>query len=107
MSTTPSIKLTYFDIEGKGEPVRLALILAGVPFEDVRIKFPEWPELKPKTPSGKLPVLQIDNGPMKTQSVAMARLIGSRYSKTLYPADKAYEVDEVIGYVIDRRECCL
>lgn len=81
----------------------MALILADVPFEDVRITFPEWAELKPKTPAGKLPVLQIDNGPMKTQSGAMMRSIASKYCKTLYPTDKVYEVEEAIGYVYNWR----
>ena len=36
MMTTPkNIKLTYFDIEGAAEPVRLALILSGTDFTDV------------------------------------------------------------------------
>ena len=95
--STPSIKLTYFDLEGRGECVRLALTLADVPFEDVRVKFPEWPELKQKTPSGKLPVIEVDNGPMKAQSGAMLRWIGTKFSKTLYPADRIFEVEEAIG----------
>ena len=37
-----SIKLTYFDIEGAAEKVRLALVIAGVPFEDDRIEFSKW-----------------------------------------------------------------
>eukprot|EP00529_Nitzschia_sp_RCC80_P039198 CAMPEP_0113493720 /NCGR_PEP_ID=MMETSP0014_2-20120614/28737_1 /TAXON_ID=2857 /ORGANISM="Nitzschia sp." /LENGTH=56 /DNA_ID=CAMNT_0000387591 /DNA_START=118 /DNA_END=285 /DNA_ORIENTATION=+ /assembly_acc=CAM_ASM_000159 len=55
--TTPDnkkIKLTYFDIEGAGEPVRLALVMSGAEFEDDRIKFPDWGALKPKTPYGQL-----------------------------------------------------
>ncbi len=40
------------DIEGVAEPIRLAFALADVEFEDDRINFSQWPELKPKTPHG-------------------------------------------------------
>lgn len=32
-TTTPKIKLTYFDIEGVAESIRLAFSLAGVEYE--------------------------------------------------------------------------
>ena len=31
-----TIALHYFDIQGPAEPARLALVVGGVPFEDVR-----------------------------------------------------------------------
>lgn len=34
-----TIKLTYFDIDGAAEQVRMALHLNGVAFEDVRVAF--------------------------------------------------------------------
>ena len=83
---------------------RLGFILAGVDFEDNRIKFPDWAELKPKTPNGKLPVLEIDGGPMKTQSMAMLRWAAAKYSDTLYPLndpDTIFAAEEVIGLLDD------
>ena len=100
-TTMPKIKLTYFDIEGAAEPVRLALALAGQEYEDERINFPDWAGLKPKMPHGQLPVMQIDGGDMKTQSGAMIRWVGHECSKTLYPLDKIYEVEEAVGVVGD------
>eukprot|EP00526_Cylindrotheca_closterium_P019859 CAMPEP_0113635392 /NCGR_PEP_ID=MMETSP0017_2-20120614/18451_1 /TAXON_ID=2856 /ORGANISM="Cylindrotheca closterium" /LENGTH=230 /DNA_ID=CAMNT_0000546175 /DNA_START=54 /DNA_END=746 /DNA_ORIENTATION=- /assembly_acc=CAM_ASM_000147 len=104
MSVPSKLKLTYFDIEGAAEPVRLAFTLAGIPFEDDRIKFPEWKELKPKTPYGKLPVLAID-GDMKTQSSAQLRYAASiDPTGTLYPKEKLYEIEECIGLIKDLQD---
>jgi glutathione S-transferase len=101
-STTPTIKLTYFDIAGRGEPVRLALALSKTPFEDERINFAQWGELKPKTPNGQLPLLTID-GEVKTQSMAMLRYIGATYSDTLYPREKLFDIEEALGLIEDLR----
>ena len=43
----PSYKLIYFNLRGKGETTRLAFTLAGIPFEDFRVSFEDWPALKP------------------------------------------------------------
>ena len=49
-------KLTYFDgAWSRGEECRLAVHVAGVDFEDRRIKREEWLDLKPETPFGSLP----------------------------------------------------
>jgi glutathione S-transferase len=93
----PKLKLTYFNIEGAAEKVRLALKLGGLAFEDERIEMSGWQALKPSTPYGQLPLLSIDDQPPVTQSFAMLRYIG-RLSN-LYPADpvEALAVDEVCG----------
>lgn len=101
MSSSPTIKLTYFDIEGAGEPIRLALLLAGVEFEDCRIKFPEWGDLKASTPYGQLPVMEVDGGEMKAQSGAMLRYCGTLGNKSLYPTEKLYEIEEALGVIGD------
>lgn len=45
----PQYKLTYFDLRGLGEVVRLIFHYADVKFDDVRITQEKWPELKPST----------------------------------------------------------
>ena len=93
------------DIEGAGEPVRLAFILAGIPFEDDRIKYADWPVLKPKTPNGQLPVLTINDGPMRSQSGAMIRYAGTLDSTgSLYPKEKLYEIEEALGLIGDMQK---
>jgi hypothetical protein len=44
-----------------------------VEFEDVRINFPDWEALKPKTPFGQLPYMNIDDAEPVAQSAAMLR----------------------------------
>lgn len=39
-------KLTYFDITGRGEPIRFTLAYGGQKFEERRVKFDEWPKVK-------------------------------------------------------------
>ena len=75
--------------------------MSGIPYEDERIKFPEWTELKPKTPFGQLPVMSIDNGPLRAQSGAMLRWIGTELAPSLYPKDKILDVEEAIGLIED------
>lgn len=99
----PKIKLTYFDIEGVAEAIRLALELTGTEFEDDRISWKDWQELKPKTPYGQLPLMTIDDGPTpRTQSKAMLRWVGTVCGKgMLYPTDKQLDIEEAVGLVED------
>ena len=53
----PQLKLTYFDIHGgRAEPARLALHMAGIAFEDNRITYAEFAEVRKSTPFGQVPV---------------------------------------------------
>ncbi|MCP5474921.1 MAG: glutathione S-transferase family protein [Lysobacterales bacterium] len=82
--TRPS--LTYFDAPvSRGEECRLALQLAGVDFEDHRIRREDWPALKEHTPYGSLPVLDLPGHPPLAQTNAILVLIGRRHG--LHPAD--------------------
>ncbi len=71
------LKLTYFDSPtSRGEECRLALFIAGVEFEDHRIKRSDWPALKPNTPFGSLPTLELPGRPVVSQSNAILGHIG-------------------------------
>lgn len=73
----PTYKLSYFDIRARGEFIRFILHYAGQSFEDNRIKNSDWPTLKPTTPFGQLPVLQIKKGSEIieiSQSLAIGKL---------------------------------
>ena len=82
----PKPKVTYFDFAGsRGEEVRLALTLAGVDFEDVRVKFPDWAALKPTTPFGSMPLFEIEGRGVLAQSNAILVYIGREHG--LHPKD--------------------
>ena len=79
-------KLTYFDAPvSRGEECRLALHLAGIDFEDVRINAAAWAAMKEQTPYGGLPVLELPGHPPLAHSNAILVLIGRRHG--LHPAD--------------------
>jgi prostaglandin-H2 D-isomerase / glutathione transferase len=79
-------KLTYFDAPvSRGEECRLALHIAGVDFDDVRIKREDWAALKPTTPFGSVPVLELPGRPALAQSNAILVLIGRQHG--LHPED--------------------
>ena len=79
-------KLIYFDAPvSRGEECRLALHLAGIDFEDVRINPAAWPAMKEQTPYGSLPVLEWPGKPALAHSNAILVLIGRRHG--LHPAD--------------------
>ena len=77
-------KLTYFDAAAsRGEECRLALHLAGVDFEDVRVKPADWAQLKNQTPYGGLPILELPGKPPLGQSNAILVLIGRKHGAAL------------------------
>ena len=96
----PQLKLNYFDFHGgRAEPVRLALHLGGVAFEDHRFTFPEFAAFRTTTPFGQVPTLHVD-GLQVTQSDAILRYAGKLAG--LYPTDplQALLCDEV-AYVVE------
>ena len=58
------VKVYYFGIYGKGEPIRMLLTKAGVPFEDVRLTMDSFKELKETgvLAHGQVPMVELDNG---------------------------------------------
>lgn len=94
-------KLTYFDIDGgRAEPVRIAFHAAGIQFEDERITFPEFMEMRGGTRFNSVPVLEVD-GAVVTQTNGMCRYVGKMAG--LYPEDAAQALycDEALGAIED------
>ncbi len=76
----------------RAEATRIMLDIAGVPYEDKRVSHAEWPAIKPTTPFGQVPVLEVD-GKQLAQSGAIERY-AAKLAK-LYPEDpwEAAQVD--------------
>jgi glutathione S-transferase len=79
-------RLTYFDFAGsRGEECRIALHLAGIDFDDERVKTADWPALKADMPFAVLPVLHMPDQPPLGQSNAILVFIGRQHG--LHPLD--------------------
>ncbi|XP_076672971.1 glutathione S-transferase S4 [Andrena cerasifolii] len=74
-------KLIYFNVMGLGEPIRYLLSYGGVQFEDVRLDHgsSEWTKLKPTTPFGQMPVLEIDGKPY-SQTLPICRYLAKQFN---------------------------
>jgi len=118
----PQLKLYYFNIKGKGEPIRLLCAYAGLPLEDVRFQsYQEFLELKEKghLAFGQVPLLQVTNSTTKdydessaasTQLVQTAAIL--RYLATLaglHPTDNpllAAKIDAILDQEADAFAGC-
>lgn len=94
------MKLTYFDIYAKAEPIRMLLAHAKVEFEDKRITFPEMAALKPDLDFGQLPLFEHE-GKRLVQSASILRYLAKTYG--YFPADiyEQYLVESAIETVDD------
>jgi glutathione S-transferase len=102
-------KLIYFNLRGRGELARLIFVYKGQTFEDFRLKFNDWPNIKPTIPNGTLPVLEIKNSNNETimqlcQSRAICRYLANKFDlagKTDFEMAKADEIVDQINDEID------
>ena len=96
----PTLKVVYFPLPGRAEPIRLAAHVGGLQIEDQHVDGAAWGELKAKEKLGpmQLPLLYVD-GEAVGQSGAQQRYIGRLAG--LYPEDAraALTVDEITEYV--------
>ena len=83
MTQKPSLQ--YFDVMGRGQPLRMAMWYTKMEFDDVRVSFEDWPAVKPTTPAGSMPVLTSPWGDKLTQLVPTMRFIG--HNTNLYSTD--------------------
>eukprot|EP00090_Calanus_glacialis_P035993 TRINITY_DN6140_c0_g1_i1.p1 TRINITY_DN6140_c0_g1~~TRINITY_DN6140_c0_g1_i1.p1 ORF type:complete len:203 (-),score=57.98 TRINITY_DN6140_c0_g1_i1:65-673(-) len=100
-----AVKLTYFNLRARGEPIRLLLAYGGVKYEDERV-IPSWEDpapwaaLKPTTPYGQLPVLSWD-GVVIAQSMACARFVAKEIGVAGRTNLEKAQVDEIIDCIQD------
>jgi len=83
-SPPPSYHLTYFDIRGRGEVIRLLFAAANQTYTERRVQFAEWAQVKPTMPFGQLPLLNI-SGSYYTQSLAIQNYLAREFG--FYPTN--------------------
>jgi len=110
-SKIPSgVRLTYYDIPALGEPIRILLELSGKSWEDNRIAFSAWPEMKPTLKWGQIPYVTTSDGQELHQTKALTRFLATQVVVTgfapLYPSRDpvtCFKIDEVIEVFEDMR----
>ncbi|CAH8293090.1 unnamed protein product, partial [Schistosoma turkestanicum] len=95
--------ITYFNGRGRAESIRMTLVVAELDYEDERISFRDWPNIKPTIPGGRLPVVTIteNDGQVKCmqESLAVARYLAIRNDMMGETDDEYYSVEKLIGQV--------
>jgi len=95
-----SYRLTYFNLGARGETARLLFKLGGQDFEDKRIEEKDWPNIKPNTPYGQLPLLEVD-GMTLCQSVAINRYLAKKFGYYGDNAEIQAQVDMMVDCIMD------
>lgn len=70
-------KLTYFNVKGRAELIRLIFAKTGTKFDEERIEFDQWPDRKASMPMGQLPLLEY-KGHQLIQSLTIARFVARK-----------------------------
>lgn len=96
-------KLVYFNGRGRAETIRLLFAASELPFEDERVPRDQWAELKPKTPTGALPILEVD-GETLVQSGAIARFISKEAGMEGLTSLEQAKVDMICESITEIRE---
>jgi len=96
--------LTYFNGRGRGETLRLLFSIAGVQYEDKRVEFAQWQELKPQTPWGHMPVLAVDGKGTIGQSMAIARYIAREHGLAGKSSWETAVVDSIVDSITEIRD---
>lgn len=98
----PGYKLTYFNLQGKAEIIRLIFAAAGVEYDDHRIQFEDWGTLKQTTPFGQVPTLEVD-GVTYCQTEAISRFLARKFGLAGKSELDQLRVDMIIGCLTDIR----
>lgn len=102
MSTT--YEVYYFKSQGRAEPIRLLLALAGQPFTERHVVRERWSEEKPHTPLGQVPVLveRDERGERHIpQSQAILRHLARKFDLYGQTEEERVQADVVADTVLD------
>ena len=82
------MKVYYFEMYARAEPIRMALHKAGVEFENIRLTGQAYQDFKASGKSeffGKMPVLELEDGTTLSETSPILQYIGAKYN--LLPTD--------------------
>jgi len=102
----PLYVVTYFDVRGRAEPIRILLTYVGADWKDNRIPFkgigqsPLPDDIKAKCTFGQVPLLEVD-GQRLNQTLSIMRYIGRRYNLAGQDDLEAAKIDEIADGVHD------
>ena len=92
------VKLYYFDLFARAEPMRMALWKAGVEYEDIRVTGQSWTDFKKESEFGQIPVLELDDGTRLSQSRAILNYLGSTYKLVSDDIMENYKGEKAANY---------
>lgn len=96
----PNYTLYYFDGKGRAELIRTLFAVAGVEYKDVRVEREKWAELKPNSPFGQMPYMEID-GAKFCQSNALARYFARKFKVAGKNETEELQADMIVDCLED------
>ncbi|KAF6039991.1 HPGDS [Bugula neritina] len=98
--------LSYFNVRGRAEPIRMLFALAEVDYTDKRISHVDWPALKSATPFGQLPVLEVSGDNMKapltlSQTNSILRYLAREFGLDGRTSSDKVKVDMIVETMRD------
>ena len=108
MSDQPTIKLTYFNVRGRAEPIRLLLKDNNIPYQEVAVTIEEWYQKKAELehqnliPFGQIPLYQeSDTGINIVQSHAIMRHLARKHDLYGKTSEETIQCDIVEEAYVD------
>ncbi|XP_059179298.1 glutathione S-transferase 1-like [Physella acuta] len=95
-----TLKLFYFDTEGRAEVARIILAAAGKTFQDIRCNEDDWLQQKTRAPYGQVPVLEVD-GVAFAQSLAINAFLAREFGFYGNTNLENFKIDEIVHLVND------
>nr|KAG5704293.1 hypothetical protein BaRGS_012602 [Batillaria attramentaria] len=94
------IKLVYFPVRARAEPLRMAFELSGKKYENVIIPSEKWAEEKANAPYGQLPYLVVKEKKYG-ESLALAGYVARECGLAGKTSEDAMRVTEVCSLIAD------
>ncbi|XP_063537009.1 glutathione S-transferase 2-like [Cydia strobilella] len=98
----PQIEFYYFPVKALGESIRMLLAYGGEDWKDNRVTPEDWPNFKPKTPFGQMPVMVVE-GKQYAQSIPISRYLGRKHGLAGSNIEEDLLIDQNVEFLNDIR----